>query len=94
MPVRRRLPGVWPAAVPTNARPEIFFVGSGDYHHLTPAFPADLKEPISLIHFDNHPAWVRLLLTPGQSSGYDQGEALIEGFTPDALLADARPVEC
>jgi hypothetical protein len=53
-----------------------------------------LKEPISLIHFDNHPAWVRLLLTPGQSSGYDQGEALIEGFTPDALLADARPVEC
>jgi hypothetical protein len=41
-------------------RPEIFFVGSGDYHHLTPAFLADLKEPISLIHFDNHPDWVRL----------------------------------
>lgn len=45
---------------PTNARPEILFVGSGDYHHLTPAFLADLKEPVSLIHFDNHPDWVRL----------------------------------
>ena len=44
---------------PTDARPEILFVGSGDYHHLTPAFLADLKEPISLIHFDNHPDWVR-----------------------------------
>lgn len=41
-------------------QPEIFFVGSGDYHHLTPAFLANLKEPVSLIHFDNHPDWVRL----------------------------------
>ena len=40
-------------------QPEIFFVGSGDYHHLTPAFLAHLNEPISLIHFDNHPDWVR-----------------------------------
>ena len=39
--------------------PEIFFVGSGDYHHLTPAFLCDLPEPTSLIHFDNHPDWVR-----------------------------------
>ncbi|WP_460121298.1 arginase family protein [Pseudomonas sp. S2_C03] len=39
--------------------PEIFFIGSGDYHHLTPAFLSDLPEPISLIHFDNHPDWVR-----------------------------------
>ncbi|WP_282412306.1 arginase [Pseudomonas sp. PS01299] len=39
--------------------PEIFFVGSGDYHHLTPAFLTDLPEPVSLIHFDNHPDWVR-----------------------------------
>lgn len=38
--------------------PEIFFVGSGDYHHLTPAFLTDLPEPVSLIHFDNHPDWV------------------------------------
>ncbi|MNC37601.1 Transposase DDE domain protein [compost metagenome] len=31
---------------------------------------------------------VRLLLTPGQSSEYGQAESLIEGFTPDAVLAD------
>lgn len=43
---------------PTH-RPEIFFIGSGDYHHLTPALLADLPEPVTLIHFDNHPDWVR-----------------------------------
>lgn len=43
---------------PTEQRPEIFFVGSGDYHHLTPAFLSRLAEPASLIHFDNHPDWV------------------------------------
>lgn len=31
---------------------------------------------------------VRLLLTPGQASEYGQAEVLIEGFTPDAVLAD------
>ena len=43
----------------STQRPEIFFIGSGDYHHLTPALLADLPEPITLIHFDNHPDWVR-----------------------------------
>ena len=43
----------------SGPQPEIFFVGSGDYHHLTPAFLTDLPEPTSLIHFDNHPDWVR-----------------------------------
>ncbi|MFJ3371321.1 arginase [Pseudomonas sp. NPDC086251] len=42
----------------SGPQPEIFFVGSGDYHHLTPAFLSDLPEPVSLIHFDNHPDWV------------------------------------
>lgn len=31
---------------------------------------------------------VRLLLTPGQASEYGQAQALIEGFTPKAVLAD------
>jgi hypothetical protein len=31
---------------------------------------------------------VRLLLTPGQASEYGQGEALIEGFAFEAVLAD------
>ena len=43
----------------SGPQPEIFFVGSGDYHHLTPAFLTDLPEPASLIHFDNNPDWVR-----------------------------------
>lgn len=47
-------------AKPAAGTPEIFFVGSGDYHHLTPAFLTDLPEPVSLIHFDNHPDWVQL----------------------------------
>lgn len=42
-----------------DGKPEIFFIGSGDYHHLTPALLQDLSEPVSLIHFDNHPDWVR-----------------------------------
>jgi hypothetical protein len=45
-------------AWPVNDRPQIYFVGSGDYHHLTPALLADLPEPVTLIHFDNHPDWV------------------------------------
>lgn len=31
---------------------------------------------------------VRLLLTPGQASEYGQAQALIEGFIPEAVLAD------
>ena len=31
---------------------------------------------------------VRLLLTTGQTSEYTQAEALIEGFTPNYVLAD------
>jgi transposase len=31
---------------------------------------------------------VRPLLTPGQASEYSQAEALIEGFSPEAVLAD------
>jgi transposase len=31
---------------------------------------------------------VRLLLTPGQASEYGQAEALLDGFTPDQVLAD------
>lgn len=45
-------------ARPLADRPEIYFVGSGDYHHLTPALLAELQEPVTLIHFDNHPDWV------------------------------------
>jgi hypothetical protein len=46
----RRLPA------PTGA-PEIFLLGSGDYHHLTAALIERRAEPLTVIHFDNHPDW-------------------------------------
>ena len=41
------------------AAPEIIFYGSGDFHHLTAGFLSRVQEPITVIHFDNHPDWVR-----------------------------------
>ena len=46
----RRLPA------PSGA-PEIFLLGSGDYHHLTAALIERRAEPLTVIHFDNHPDW-------------------------------------
>ena len=40
--------------------PVLTLFGSGDYHHLTTALLARIDEPFTLIHFDNHPDWVRL----------------------------------
>jgi arginase family enzyme len=34
-------------------------LGSGDYHNLTPLLLERQREPVTLIHFDNHPDWVR-----------------------------------
>ena len=42
-----------------NGEPEVLFFGSGDFHHLTAAFVARHPEPLAIIHFDNHPDWVR-----------------------------------
>ena len=36
---------------------EIVFYGSGDFHHLTAAMIARVREPVTVIHFDNHPDW-------------------------------------
>lgn len=38
--------------------PEVFFYGSGDFHHLTAAFLLRRMMPITVIHLDNHPDWV------------------------------------
>ncbi len=45
---------------PTPPDPTITLVGSGDYHHLTALLLERACEPITLIHFDNHPDWVQL----------------------------------
>jgi hypothetical protein len=44
--------------------PELIFAGSGDFHHVTPllierAMAANDSRPVTVIHFDNHPDWVR-----------------------------------
>ena len=39
--------------------PEVLFFGSGDFHHLTALFIALHAEPLAIVHFDNHPDWVR-----------------------------------
>lgn len=57
--LRRRLA----AALPLSFGPMLVFSGSGDFHHVTVlllerALEA-AKRPVTLIHFDNHPDWVR-----------------------------------
>lgn len=39
--------------------PSLTFYGSGDFHHLTAGLLADAGCDISVVHFDNHPDWVR-----------------------------------
>ena len=45
---------------PTGTGPILTVLGSGDYHHLNTVLLARVHEPFTLIHFDNHPDWVRL----------------------------------
>jgi hypothetical protein len=51
-------------ALPTSGGPSLAFCGSGDFHHVTPillerAIAASGGGPVTLLHFDNHPDWVR-----------------------------------
>ena len=41
------------------AQPRVDFFGSGDFHHLTAVLLASFREPLTVIHIDNHPDWVR-----------------------------------
>jgi hypothetical protein len=47
------------AGQPKGRGPILTMFGSGDYHHLTTTLLAKVDEPFTLIHFDNHPDWVR-----------------------------------
>lgn len=38
----------------------VTLIGSGDFHHIATLLMARAREPFTLIHFDNHPDWVRL----------------------------------
>ena len=46
------------------AGPSLVFTGSGDFHHVAPllierALAASWTGPVTVLHFDNHPDWVR-----------------------------------
>lgn len=43
-----------------DPRPSVTFMGSGDFHHLAALLAERVAEPFTLLHFDNHPDWVRL----------------------------------
>jgi arginase family enzyme len=47
----------------TSSEPILTFMGSGDFHHVTALLLERLveasAEPFTIIHFDNHPDWVR-----------------------------------
>jgi arginase family enzyme len=50
----------------------VVFCGSGDFHHVTPlllnrALQAQGSAPVTVLHFDNHPDWVRF--SPGAHCG-------------------------
>jgi len=47
-------------AAARDPRPSITFLGSGDFHHLAALLVERVAEPFALLHFDNHPDWVRL----------------------------------
>jgi len=43
-----------------HAEPTLNLLGSGDFHHLAVLLMEQAREPITIIHIDNHPDWVRL----------------------------------
>jgi hypothetical protein len=50
--------------LPASAGPALVFLGSGDFHHVTPillarAIEASGASAVTVLHFDNHPDWVR-----------------------------------
>jgi arginase family enzyme len=38
----------------------VTLLGSGDFHHVATLLHERVREPFTLVHFDNHPDWVRL----------------------------------
>ena len=42
---------------------EVTFYGSGDFHHLSAALLARFDAPMTVVHVDNHPDWVRFPAT-------------------------------
>lgn len=43
---------------PPGRDADMFFYGSGDFHHLTAGLLRRIDEPVTVIHLDNHPDWL------------------------------------
>jgi len=43
-----------------RTEPTLNLLGSGDFHHLAVLLMETAREPVTVIHIDNHPDWVRL----------------------------------
>jgi arginase family enzyme len=56
----RRFAEVW-HSLERSKDPIVTLVGSGDFHHLTACFLESVAEPVTVVHFDNHPDWCRTL---------------------------------
>jgi hypothetical protein len=46
-----------------NDEPCLIFYGSGDFHHLCSLFLSRLNDPVTVVHFDNHPDWTNFPAT-------------------------------
>jgi arginase family enzyme len=48
---------------PSTPEPELVFAGSGDFHNVSPLLIeralTGVTEPVTVVHFDNHPDWVK-----------------------------------
>ena len=51
------------ASYGAQSGPRVTFYGSGDFHHLTTALVSLCDGPLTIVHFDNHPDWVRFPAT-------------------------------
>jgi arginase family enzyme len=46
-------------AVQASHDAALTLIGSGDFHHLAVPLIEQAREPVTVVHFDNHPDWVR-----------------------------------
>jgi arginase family enzyme len=92
---------------PTGGREtELFFYGSGDFHHVTAALVARHAGPLTVLHVDNHPDWVtfprgtncgswvnRALDLPGVARVVTVGPASGDLVRPQLSFANLTAVE-
>lgn len=51
------------AFTPDAGAAPLIFYGSGDFHHLAAFFLHPVTQPVTVLHFDNHPDWTRFPAT-------------------------------